>query len=333
MGGTRTLQLDSRGAPLASAPDEAWLTPPAALKMVEIPLIRPDATRQAQGEAYAGREDWTMKIYWGSSKTVQPGQPIVISTKDAGKDSQKLFNYQPSVIGQGAPASGWGWGVWPNRRSSETVPVGASLKGEHFVRGNYLPHIRFNVERHDFLPAITASSSGGGKDAASVSWGEMSGASGYFVYAMAANEAKREMTIWTSSSKATAGIQGHELSSKIRDLAGQGVILTPDKRAVDIPAGIFADSQNTVLMIHGWGDDFYASYPPKPENAPKNWKPDWTARGLFLSTWTGILGMEISGVPSGAGYNQDNQDNQSEESTGGKSGGPGIRLPIPGFLR
>jgi hypothetical protein len=168
-----------------------------------------------------------------------------------------------------------------------------------------------------------------------VSWGEIfgaSGAAGYFVYAMAANEAKREMTIWTSSSKATAGIQGHELSSKIRDLAEQGVILTPDKRAVDIPAGIFADSQNTVLMIHGWGDDFYTSYPPKPENAPKNWKPDWTARGLFLSTWTGILGMEIPVVPGvpgmtdagGGGYNQ---DNRSEESPGGF----GIKLPIPNF--
>jgi hypothetical protein len=316
MGGARMLQLDARGVPQEGKPDEAWLVPPRAMKMDRLPLVRPERPQTATGDMTSGREDWTLKIYWGSSKTIPQGQPIVISTKDAGKNSSKLFNWKPSVFTFGAPKNGWGWGVWPNMKSSGTVPSGASLVGEHFLHGNYLPHIKFNVERHDFMSAITASSSGGGNESASVSWGEIPGAVGYFAYAMATDDSKREMTIWTSSNKATTGIQGHDYSSNIRDLAKQGIILQPTVRTVDIPAGIFAGSQNTMLMLSAWGEDFYASYPPKPANAPKSWKPDWTARGLFISSWTGMLGMEMPGMPSSGGESFN-------------TGGPGTWINIP----
>ncbi|MDR3076775.1 MAG: tetratricopeptide repeat protein [Synergistaceae bacterium] len=329
MGGMRMLQLDARGVPMTGTPDEAWLLPPDAMKMNRLPLVRPERP-QAAGDMTSGREDWTLKIYWGSSKTVKPGQPIIISTKDAGKNSPKLFNHQPSAnIWRGAPKNGWGWGVWPNAKLTETVPQGASLIGEHFVYGNYLPHIRFKVGHHDFMDAITAASSGGGNEAAAVKWEELPGAVGYFVYAMSADETKREMTIWTSSEKATAGIQGHEYASKIRDLEKQGVVLQPGTRAVDIPAGIFAGSDNTILMVHGWGEDFYASYPPKPENAPKDWKPDWTARGLFMSTWTGMLGMEMPG--GGGGYSGDGGAGRGDRDGGESSPSAEVSVGVPFF--
>jgi hypothetical protein len=300
MGGARIMQIDSRGAPLEASPDEAWLTPPSALKMGELPLLRPERPQETATDPSYGHENWTMKIYWGSSKTVLPGQPIVISTKDVAKNSGKLFSYQPSAnIWRGAPKGGWGWGQWPNAGRAESVPNDGSLKGDHFVRGNYLPHINFKIERHDFLPAITARSSGGGAESAAVAWDDVPGAIGYFAYAMAVDEAAKEMTIWTSSTKATAGIQGHEHSSKIKELINNGVVLSAAARAVDIPAGIFEGKQNPILMVHAWGDDFSASYPPKPANPPENWKPDWRVSGLFLTTWTGMLGMEM---PNVAGY-------------------------------
>ena len=333
MGGSRTLQLDSRGTPLTETPDEAWLTPPAALKMGDLPLLRPARPQAAAGDpAYGHEGDWTMKIYWGSSKTVQPGQPIVISTKDAAKNSGKLFSYQPSAnIWHGAPKQGWGWGQWPNAKRTENVPNDGSLKGGHFVRGNYLPHINFTVERHDFLPAITARSSGGGAESAAVAWDDVSGAVGYFAYAMAVDDAAKEMTIWTSSTKATSGIQGHEHSSTIKELIISGVVLPTATRAVDIPAGIFEGKQNTILMVHAWGDDFSASYPPKPASPPKDWKPDWRVSGLFLTSWMGMLGMEM---PDVSGYTEETGGNAAD--SGGSrvdsdSGVEEVSIGIPIF--
>jgi TolA-binding protein len=335
MGGSRTMQLDSRGTPLTETPDEAWLTPPAALKMGELPLIRPAKPQATSVDPAYGHEDWTMKIYWGSSKTVQQGQPIVISTKDAMKNSGKLFNFQPAAdIWRGAPKQGWGWGQWPNAESSESVPNNGSLKGEHFVHGNYLPHIKFNVDSHDFLPAITARSSGGGAEPAAVDWDDVPGTVGYFAYAMAVDDAAREMTIWTSSTKATSGIQGHEHSARIKELINKGVVLPTTTRAVDIPAGIFEGRQNPILMVHAWGDDFSASYPPKPTKPPKNWKPDWRVSGLFLTTWTGMLGMEMPTPGYTGGTGSDNRDSGGERVDSGDDGGEiSVGVPIFGSIK
>jgi hypothetical protein len=46
------------------------------------------------------------------------------------------------------------YGDWPNIETRTTVPANASLRGEHLVRGNYSPDIRFSVgERTDFMEA------------------------------------------------------------------------------------------------------------------------------------------------------------------------------------
>jgi hypothetical protein len=46
-------------------------------------------------------------------------------------------------------------------------------------------------------------------------------------------------------------------------------------------------------MVFAWGEDYWASYPPRPQNPPKGWKPDWTVNALFLSSWTGMPGLRI----------------------------------------
>jgi hypothetical protein len=300
--GARTLHLDARGIPL-NTPEEAWHIIPEAMKMGDnLPLLRPQGYSAPRSDVdFSENPDyrnWKMKIYWGSTKTVPKDQPMVIATNDLGTaKGASLFSTLSSQIYKGPPKNGWGWGQWPNKQSASQVLPNSSLKGEHFIHGSYLPHIKFKIERHDFMEAIKARLGGDIKASIPVSWEKVSGSVGYFVYAMAASEAKREIVIWTSSSKPTTGIQGPEHSNQIRKLIDDGIALNAQSVYADIPAGIFDGYDNPIVMIHVWGEDYWASYPPKPDQAPKDWKPDWTVNALFYSNWTGMPGTDVPEMP------------------------------------
>jgi hypothetical protein len=310
-----------------------------------LPLLRPEGSKATPGgyENPQEQENWTMKIYWSSAKTVQKGQPLVISPQDMKSGKGKFADLAGGGPGvwKGAPPSGWGWGQWPNRESSLPVPKDASFKGDHHVTGNYLPDMKFSVVQHDFLPQLEVTTGGDLNASIPVSWRPVKGAIGTFIYAVAANQAKKETIVWTSSSKPSMGIQGHEHSSKIKELVNSGVVLRPDVSACDIPVGIFAGCEGVVVMANAWGEDY--SYPPKPANAPKNWKPDWTVNALFVSSWTGMPGVDMGAIMQGP-YAQDEDAQTGEEkpaknakkTEGGKSKekqqkSPGMRLPLPGI--
>ncbi len=334
-----TMQLDARGKPAPAGTQQAFHEIPAGMKMQSpLPLIRPERGTGTPGAYTEGRQDsWTVKIYWGCSKTVPQGQPLVISPQEikSGKGKFAQLADGGNGVWKDAPPAGWGWGQWPNRQSAVPVPAGASLKGEHFVYGNYLPHIRFTLTQHDFLPPLKVKT-GDGDLAASIplTWESARGSIGYFAWAMAANEAKKETIIWTSSSKPIMGMGMHEHSSRVKALIKSGIVLGPDKTACNIPAGIFEGLQGAVVMLYAWGEDYWASYPTKPANAPKNWKPDWTVNALFLSTWTGMPGVDMEAMMRGVPQDMQQQEAQAEdapkESKSGrpkKSGGFGIPLP------
>jgi hypothetical protein len=43
-----------------------------------------------------------------------------------------------------------------------------------------------------------------------------------------------------------------------------------------------------------YGNELNVSHPPRPEKAPANWQPEWTARVRIKSTGMTMLGMEDS---------------------------------------
>jgi len=327
-----TLQLDARGTPAPSGGQQAAHAIPAGMNMgKELPLIRPEQ-HTGEGSASVEQENWTMKIYWGCSKEVQKGQPIVISTQEMKSGKGKVA----SLVGgkgvlKGAPPAGWGWGQWPNRQSSIPVPSGASLKGDHLVTGNYLPDIKFNIAQHDFLPPLTTKIDGDPKGSMGLSWQPVRGAIGYFAYAMASNQAKKETIIWTSSSKASMGMMMHEHSAEVKKLVSGGVVLAPDKTACNIPGGIFDGLDGVMVMMYAWGEDYWMSHPPKPNNAPKDWKPEWTVNALFLSQWMGIPGMPDMGeIMRMAVPDQDEEQEEVEQTPmRGRGGSRGISIPFP----
>ena len=123
-------------------------------------------------------------------------------------------------------------------------------------------------------------------------------------------------------------------------LVKSGIVLGPEKTACNIPAGIFDGLQGAVVMMHAWGEDYRMSYPAKPTNAPKNWKPEWTVDALFLSTWTGMPGMDTEAMMRGVPQNTGPQDSDENEEAPGESksdrpkknsGGGSLGIPLPPF--
>ena len=329
------MQLDARGAPAPSGTQQAQHAIPPGMKMGnELPLLRPEQ-HTTEGGVPGANESWTMIIYWGCSKEVQKGQPIVISPQEMKSGKGQIEKMVGSKgVWKGAPPAGWGWGQWPNRQSSIPVPGGASLKGDHLVTGNYLPDIKFNIAQHDFLPPLNAKIEGSDLNASlPFSWQQVRGAIGYFAYAMSSNQAKRETIIWTSSAKPTMGIMMHEHSAQIKKLVGEGVVMGPDKTACNIPAGIFAGTEGTMLMMYAWGEDYLMSYPAKPNNAPKDWKPDWIVNAHFLSQWMGMPGMPDMDEMMRGSYSSEEDYGQVEQApTQSESKGKsrrGIGIPFP----
>ncbi len=319
MHSSRMLQLDARGKPVVGSPQKAWHDIPPGMKMGKsLPLIRPEKYTGGYGGEGSKSEptEWRMKIYWSCAKVVPQGQPIILSSANKNnKRENELFDAYSGRRGvwKGDPPIGWGWGQWPNKESTVSVRKDSSLKGDHLVHGNYLPHIKFAMAQHDFLQPLEVKTGDGNLNAhIPITWKTVPGAIGYFIYATAGNAAKNETVIWTSSAKATYGIQMHEHSSRIKELVNMGIVLKPDRVECNIPAGIFAGYENPMIMMYAWGEDFWASYPPKPANPPKGWKPDWTVNGLFLSQWMGMPGQEIPAMDGAS--QEDDEEEQAEEA-------------------
>jgi hypothetical protein len=109
-------------------------------------------------------------------------------------------------------------------------------------------------------------------------------------------------------------------------LEDEGIALEPDVLSVDIPSKIFKGYEMPVVMVFAWGEDYWASYPPKPQNPPKGWKPDWTVNALFLSSWMGSPGLQIpaEAFPMPGSGAKDTDGSESDENQS-----PNIKIDIP----
>lgn len=122
------------------------------------------------------REDIRILLYWGCGEGVRSGQPRVI---DTAKMTAEDYTHVVVVRGGGSssrlrlsPRKGWTYGEWPNRDSRRDVPNDSSLVGEHLIKGNYTPDIKFALDaRRDFMaPDEFTRAEGGLKDPIKLEW-------------------------------------------------------------------------------------------------------------------------------------------------------------------
>jgi hypothetical protein len=299
---------------------------PAALNMGEaLPLlpIRPVQTRDStpsreQSDSKPEQPKGRILLYWGCGEQVHKGQPKILdfASQNYGEFAQFFSSHGRQSKGtQGKP----GDSVWPNERDSKPVPDNASLQGAHAVTGDGVPAtLKFNVDAaNDFLPKARLVASGQPQDSVALSWNAMANAQGYFLQAQGGgkgDDGSSDLILWSSSEQPDNGwsLMTYQSPAQVAKLVQQKVVLAPAVSSCAIPTGIFAKSQGAMVNMIAYGPELNVSYPARPQKAPADWQPDWTARVRVKSTGMTMLGMNDESSGWRGASEQAPQENKPE---------------------
>ena len=178
------LQLGSQQA-ASGEPKAEHAIPPGMNMGPMLPLATPRREPAVRGEREMpeGMEKprGRMLLYWGCGEHVRAGQPVVIDFAGVAEGRTPPNLVSRRVARPAGPAFGRSksYGDWPNQDQTRpeqprSVPENASLRGDHLVKGNYSPEIRFALEK-DFLDRVELAASG-----SSVRWNAIANATGFF---------------------------------------------------------------------------------------------------------------------------------------------------------
>jgi hypothetical protein len=311
--------LDLRlGSSLAAsgAPEAAHLIPPGMAMGPQLPLLTPQPSRApaepAERSLPKGMEEQPkgrMLIYWGCGEKVGPGQPVVIDFSKIGPGQPMPNLASRSVRAPRGPSFGQNrsYGAWPNERDRQAVPEQASLRGEHQVKGNYSPDIRFTVEQHDFMPPVELASARLPAGTQQVTWRPVGGSTGYFMTAVGAGSADGggtvDVVMWTSSAVQETGgaLSDYVQPSEVARLIRERVVLPPDRTECTLPAEVVRAMPAGLLSFVAYGDELNVAHPPRPADPKVPWDIQWAVKLRLKSTSSMMLGEGMAGLMGGGG--------------------------------
>jgi hypothetical protein len=286
---TLNVRLWSPG--LAPPDATAWLAPPSGLKQgprLDLDLYRPQpVTPGEEGQPGPGGEpgmppEFTIKIYWGSSETVKPGQPKIITfggtTPENRAEMQKqaramqAMGQMLSSMGPGGGRRGaaggdysykpdWTTGYWPTDKQPGKIAQDASLVGT-FALTSFCGSVSLDVPSNvTFLAPI---------DLVSPDLAEMPALDGSLhlewktipnllgIHGMLMGmEGKSTMILWLSSevlTDETTGLDWDYLQmAQVRDLVEKTVLMKGDNTKATVPAGIFKNCDMVMMQMIGYG--------------------------------------------------------------------------------
>ena len=296
---SRSLLLQLGSTRPASGEPRAAHEIPAGLKMgASLPLLTPRA-QPASGDLPTAREDvpterprGRIKLYWGCGEQVRAGQPVVIDMArlGPGQAPPNIFASRARGVASGpSPSSHRTFGGWPNEETREaTVPADGSLRGDHAVRGNYSPDIRFAIgDRHDFLaPVAVAPIRNLPSGAIEFRWQPIANATGYFASTMGARDGD-EMVIWTSSEVQEWGGNLFDWlpPGEVARLIREKVAMPTSTTQCVLPAQVVRETGGMpMLRFIAWGDDLDLVHPPRPQDPRQPWEQQWVVKVRARST-------------------------------------------------
>ena len=97
-----------------------------------------------------------------------------------------------------------------------------------------------------------------------------------------------------------------------------------DTTSCTIPEGIFKDAQGGMIQFIAYGEDMYASYPPKPKDPKAPWNLIWSVKLRLKSTGMTPLTGTQAAEPRRSGEKEDAEspseslksDEKKEDSKG-----------------
>jgi hypothetical protein len=200
-----------------------------------------------------------------------------------------------------SPGTTGTYGDWPNDRSRTSVTATGSLVGEHVVRGNYSPEIRFALDQsQDFLaPVVLTANTSSASGAVPVAWQPVSRALGYFLMSTGARE-DGTIVLWSSSEVQAMQVGFDYLApEEVARLIQQRVVLSPQTTQCTVPVEVARGVQGASLMLNAFGPEANFSHPVRPARPPRGWAPEWTVKVRTKSSYFGMLGMDMEAMMRG----------------------------------
>ena len=284
-----SLQLGSQRS--ADAPSAAHDIPAAMNMGPSLPLLTPRAMSASASPERAEREKpeamerpkGRMLLYWGCGEATRSGQPVVMdfSRMAQGQMPSGLVSRR---VATGSPPSGRTVGHWPNPQDSKAVPDSASLIGEHTLRGNYTPDMRFSLAQgQDFMERVELSSTASGAGGAAVRWNTPATATGYFATVFGGDG--NDSIFWSSSEVQEFGMQQDWLPpGEVARLIREKVVLSPQTSECTVPAEVVKKAGTPMLSFIAYGPEANFGFPPRPQD------PQWYVKVRFKSTASTLLG-------------------------------------------
>jgi hypothetical protein len=306
----------AQGEPVAEHLPPAGLQAGASLPLVSSRAAPTTPPEPGSWPSNMERPRGRMLIYWGCGERARAGQPVVIdfASLTAGRVPPAFANADIRHMTPPAATRHAGYGEWPNARSRTRVPPSGSLVGEHVVRGNYTPEIRFTLAPgQDFLaPVVLSGNSSSASGAIPLGWRPVAGARGWLASVMGAS-GNGDMVLWSSSEQQTVPMMMDHLSTEeIGRLVGRKVLLPAEAISCIVPVEVARAAPQSMLSITAFGGDANFSHPARPTNAPATWRPDWTVKLRTKSSHMGLLGMDLGQMMENIGPEEQDVRNEGQ---------------------
>jgi hypothetical protein len=320
-GAQRSLDLRLGSSQAASGAPQAQHDIPPGLNMgPSLPLVTPvrAPAQPPERDLPGGMEQpkGRLLIYWGCGEKAGPGQPVVIdfASVAAGQRPPNLVARRVAIPTGPAFGRSRSYGDWPNQQDSKPVPADGSLKGDHAVKANYAPEIRFTVdERRDFMPGVQLTSSGTAAGARQVRWGAVAGATGYFMTAFGGKQDGSQVVMWSSSAVQEMGgalmdyVPPHEVARLVREK----VVLPPETTECTVPVEVLKAAEVPMMQFIAYGDELNVVHPPRPKDPKVAWEQQWAVKVRLKSTTMVPL---ADGMEMGTGAAEPREGGQREEA-------------------
>lgn len=256
------------------APDNATasLAIPEGLKLgpkLDLDLYRPkpgggDETVTLPGGRKFDIDQMTIKRYWGSSRTVRPGQPDVIEFKGLTPEQQAAMRAQASKMqarGSYFYKPDWTTGYWPGQNAQGTIEDDAALQGHYALTTTYTGNVEIDVPANvNFLAPIEMTSPNleqpiNFDEAIVFDWKPVPNALGFHAMIFGMQQANHTIIMWDSSEpKPEMGMDyDYKQMAEVRDLVSKDIFMKGDRTEVIVPAGIFKDCDMVSFMMVGYG--------------------------------------------------------------------------------
>jgi hypothetical protein len=307
-GAVRMLELQLGSTQKPSGPPQADHFIPAGLAMgPSLPLLtpmqaRPEPTEGMPPQAMGERPRGKMIIYWGCGEHAAAA-PIVIDFAVLGQGKAPAFpilavnSPRPPSAGRFAT-----YGEWPNERDSHVVPANASLVGDHAVRGDYSPEIRFQLgANQDFMAPLALATEPTPAGGSRMSWNAVPNATGYFAWFMGSADAGRggdsTMVLWTSSAQAVAfgELMDYLPPSEVRRLIASKTVMPPSTTQCVVPTEVMKSGAAGLLSMIAYGDEADFADPPRPKDPKAAWNLKSVVKVRYKSTTSTMLGAALGG--------------------------------------